>query len=140
LRRLFKRATDFDTILAIRDSAIPDPRELVFDYPDALWAIVRRALANDRDERYASAKDLADDLDVFVESQGAGAMGAFLCAVLDRLFPGERQKQNGWLEVTAALPANLNAPTMAPPAPLALLNELRRESSIPMQLVPKKKK
>jgi serine/threonine protein kinase len=140
LTRLFKRDTDLQTILAIRDSAIPDPRLLVEGYPDALWTIVRRALANDRDERYATAAELATDLEAFVVSEGAGAMETYVGAFLERLFPGERQKQSGWLERTSALPANLNAPTMMPPAPLALISELRRDTSIPFELVTKSKK
>ena len=140
--RLFKRDNDLDTILAIRDSAIPDPRVLVDGYPDELWRIVRRALAPDRDERHATAAELAKDLEAFVASEASGAMEPFLAALLDRLFPGERQKQSGWLQRTAALPANVGAPTMMPPAPLAATSEASdraSEISIPFELIPKKK-
>jgi serine/threonine-protein kinase len=146
LNRLFKRPTDLDTILAIRDSVVPDARQLVDDYPEALWTVVSRSLAGNRDDRYATAAEFADDLDAFVASQGAGEMGAFLGAVLDRFYPDERQKQNGWLESAAVLPADVNAPTMVPPAPFALMPDLRTEGrfrsdvSIPLQLIPKKKK
>jgi serine/threonine protein kinase len=146
LNRLFKRQTDLDTILAIRDTVVPDARQLVDDYPEELWTIVRRSLAGNRDERYATAAELADDLEAFVVSQGGGDMGAFVCAVLERLFPDERHKQNGWLESTARLPADVNSPTMMPPAPFALMPDVRTEGtiqsdvSIPLQLILKKKK
>jgi len=138
LCRLFKRDTDIDTILAIRDGIIPDARVLVEDYPEDLWRIVRRSLEVDRDKRYSSAAALASDLTAFVESEGAGHMGAFVGAMLDRLFPGEREKQKGWLERSAALPANVNAPTLAPPAPLVSMHDLRVEASIPLQLTRRK--
>jgi eukaryotic-like serine/threonine-protein kinase len=134
LTRLFKRENDLDTILAIRDSAPPDPRTLVDGYPDELWTIVRRALAKDRDERYATALELAQDLQAFVDGHGVPDLGAFVGALLDRLFPGEREKQNGWLARTAAAPAIVGAPTMMPPAPLGTMSE----ASVPLQLVKKK--
>jgi len=118
LTRLFKRENDLDTILAIRNAIVPDPRSFVDDYPDALWDIVKRSLAADREERHATAVQLADELDAFAASQGARDSSSALVTLLQELFPGERETQARWLEKTASLPPTTNMTTMAPPAPL----------------------
>jgi len=98
MRRLFRRDNDIATVKAVRAAPIPDPRTLVSGYPDDLAAIVTRALDRQQDTRYATAAELAHDLDVFVRRVGKGVnMGALAPAMLDRLFPGDRARQLGWL-------------------------------------------
>jgi serine/threonine protein kinase len=60
MRRLFKRDNDVDTLKAIREAVIPDPREENPDFPDALWRIIERSLRRERDERYGTAEENAD--------------------------------------------------------------------------------
>jgi eukaryotic-like serine/threonine-protein kinase len=138
LTRLFKRDRDLDTILAIRDGLVPDARTLVKDYPEALYAIVCRALATKRDERYATALLFAEDLQAFVRGQGHDSMGELVGQLLDRLFPGEREKQTGWLARAASSPASLA--TIAPPAPIVGEPGMRPEPSEPIPLVKRKRK
>ena len=118
-RRLFKRDSDVATIRAIREHVVPDAREIVDGYPEALWKIVRRALEQSADARYESGAAMAGDLDEFLAEGGKkGELRTALAAWIEELFPGEREKQEAWLEeVTAAKPAPPK--TMAPPAPLA---------------------
>jgi len=119
-RRLFKRATDIETIQAIRAQDIPDPRTFVEGlYPDALWTIVRRALERDPAARYASGEAMALDLEVLLEKHGRKAdMAVVLAEWLDDLFPGERAKQEAWLAKVSAIHTP-EPKTMAPPAPVA---------------------
>ncbi len=138
LHRLFKRERDLDTILAIRDGAVPDPRTLVDGYPDELWSIVRRSLAANRDERYATAGVLAAELTAFVGHQGTSDLSPFVGAVLDRLFPGERERQRRWLEEAEAITAGYDVPTLIPPAPVGSVPAMRLEVSAPLALVRKK--
>jgi len=122
-RRLFKRANDVETIRAIRDHDVPDPREIVKDtYPDALWKIVQRALERDPEKRYPNGAELARDLDKFLQKHGRkGELDEALATWIEELFPGERKKQEDWLsEVSAVRPAEApSKKTMAPPAPIA---------------------
>jgi serine/threonine protein kinase len=122
-RRLFKRATDVDTIKAIRAQEIPDPRTFVEGlYPDALWDIEKRALARDPADRYATASDMASDLRAFREKHGRkDDMNALLSGWLEELFPGERKKQEAWLAEVSAPPAEAEPKktTLMPPAPVA---------------------
>ncbi len=98
MKRLFRRENDIATVKAVRNAPIPDPRTLVPGYPDDLAAIVMHALERDQDMRYATAADFARDLDAFVRRTAKGVnMGALAPAMLDRLFPGDRARQLGWL-------------------------------------------
>ena len=141
MTRLFKRATDLGTIFAIRDGVVPDPTLTAPHYPPALWTIVARALAANRDERYATAVELADELEAFALGHGDGGLSTMVGTFLDRLFPGERSKQTAWLARAATLPAKANAVTMVPPAPIVSLAEApipKADASTPLLLVHKK--
>jgi eukaryotic-like serine/threonine-protein kinase len=86
-RRLFKQENDVETVRAIHSAKIPDPRTLVANYPDALWAVLSRALERDVNLRYASAAEMSRELDACVEVNGrtvnhssVAAMMAQFCA------------------------------------------------------------
>ena len=120
MHRLFKRKADIDTIIAIRDGVVPDPRTLVEGYPEPLWTIVRRALADDRENRYPTALEMGNDLQEFVDNRGVSNLEPFVGALLDRLFPGERETQYGWLDRTVASAPRADIPSMVPPAPISM--------------------
>ncbi|HEX8791221.1 MAG TPA: serine/threonine-protein kinase [Polyangiaceae bacterium] len=122
MRRLFKRDDDVETVMATRAGLVPDPRARLPEYPEALWKIIRRALARDREERYQTAGELAGALDAFVESQGQGDdMVSLTSAILDALFPGEREKRAMWLRHTSA--SRPQRTTLPPPVPVAGMTE-----------------
>ena len=124
-RRLFKRATDVQTIRAIREHDIPDPRTFVEGiYPDALWTIVKRALERDPEKRYANGAEMAADLDAFLQKHGRkGDMTNVLAAWIEELFPGERSKQEAWLATVSAVRPSESKKTMAPPAPIPAIDK-----------------
>jgi serine/threonine protein kinase len=151
MRRLFMRKEDSETLMAVRAGLVPDPRATVPTYPEDLWAIVRRALARDRDERYATAEQLARDLDAFVAGQRGGGeqdMALLSGAILDALFPGEREKRASWLRRaktqrptergTMPPPATMvgaHTPSMAPGPPSS--RPPRKPRSVPKLRVPR---
>lgn len=69
-RRLFKHADEAETLRRVHAAEVPDPRRLVDGFPSQLWRVIERALARDRSGRYATANELARDLDAFVRSMG----------------------------------------------------------------------
>jgi serine/threonine protein kinase len=97
MRRLFKRDSDIATVRAIQKGEVPDPRTFIEGFPDELWNIVDRSLRQNRDERYPSAAAMADDLDHFLAKTKRTALQAKLAALVEELFPGEADKQAGWL-------------------------------------------
>jgi eukaryotic-like serine/threonine-protein kinase len=115
MRRLFKRDDDVETLMLVRAGLVPDPRATLPKYPEELWNVVRRSLARDRDERYATAAELARDLDQFVAAQGDEDMALLTAGVLDALFPGEREAREQWLRRAQAPRPEGSRATMPPP-------------------------
>ena len=94
-RRLWKRDTDIETVLAIRQGIVPDPTCFIDGYPDELWAIVWEALMPQRDHRYSDAAAMAKDLDAFVGHTSPRAdMAARASAFIEAMFPGERARRD----------------------------------------------
>jgi eukaryotic-like serine/threonine-protein kinase len=61
-RRLFKGETDVETFKQVQAAAVPDVRQLRAGVGDDLAAVLARALARDREQRYQHAADFASDL------------------------------------------------------------------------------
>jgi hypothetical protein len=78
--------TPVDVALAVINQTPPRPRELAPDVPPALEAICLKAMAKRREERYLSARALAEDLQRFLEGDAvqAGPQGR-LSATVRRL-------------------------------------------------------
>jgi len=68
LRRLFRKGSDVDTLMAIERAAIPAPSKLVPEIEASLDAIVLRALRRDPDARYRTALELVNDLRDYLAS------------------------------------------------------------------------
>lgn len=96
-RRLFKAKTDVDTLKAIKDAHIPDPTKLVAGYPPELWKCLKRALAKDPNDRYATVEEFARDLDSCSRLEGRTVSASTLAEVLRALFGRERERQMAWI-------------------------------------------
>lgn len=120
MKRLFKRETDVATLKAIRDAHVPDVRELVPGFPDALWAIIDKALQREADARFASADAMRAALDEFVKdfTKDSGTMKEQLAQLVSELFPGQEQKLEEWAR--AATSVRVPKHTMPPPAPVPI--------------------
>jgi serine/threonine protein kinase len=64
-RHPFQRDSEIAIAHAITDGDAPDPRKLRPDLPEALVAIVAKALARDRDKRFRSAAEMGAALQAF---------------------------------------------------------------------------
>jgi serine/threonine protein kinase len=69
-RRLFLGETDFQTVKQVQSAQIPPISSIRPDAPKSLDAILARALARDKAQRYGSARHLAKDLTEFLYRQG----------------------------------------------------------------------
>ena len=67
--RLYSASADARAMKEIIDGVIPDPASRRPGYPPELAAIVRRALARDRDRRYQTAAAMVDDLDALAKAK-----------------------------------------------------------------------
>jgi serine/threonine-protein kinase len=69
-QRPFQGKSDIDMLRAILDAKPTEFATLRPDFPQDLAQIIYRSLAKDRDERYASARELQWDLEQFIQSWG----------------------------------------------------------------------
>src|SRR5207237_1327202 len=65
----FKAATNLDTLVMVLESEPPEPRKLRPDIPPPLESIVLKCLEKDPELRYATAEDLAADLQRFLVAE-----------------------------------------------------------------------
>ena len=68
-RRLFKGASEFETLKLIVDKEYPRPSEIKPGYPRELERIVMRALEKSREARYQSAREMQSDLEAFARHE-----------------------------------------------------------------------
>src|SRR5262249_37063264 len=61
-RRLFRGQNDFATVENVRRCVVPRPSSLRSDYPGKLERVVMKALRKKRGDRYATARELGEDL------------------------------------------------------------------------------
>lgn len=91
-KRLFKGANDLATMKLVADAEVSPPSGSLPSYPAELERIVLKALSKDREERYASAAEMRDDLHAFLKSQESSIAAADLPGYMRRLFP-DRMEQ-----------------------------------------------
>jgi len=88
-RHLFKRDTEFLTFQAITSDPIEDICTLRPDVPPALSAVIKTALARDRDSRFSTARALGEAIAAAISPLTAGAISE----ELQRAFPVELAEQ-----------------------------------------------
>jgi serine/threonine protein kinase len=67
-RRLFQGKSDFEVLKQIVEGTVTPPSAYEPTYPPELEAIVTRALAKEKDERYQTARDMQVDLEALVRA------------------------------------------------------------------------
>jgi len=69
-RRLFLGKTDLETVQMVQRSIVPPITRIRPDVPPELEPILARALANDPNQRYSTARELGADLNAFLYRYG----------------------------------------------------------------------
>ncbi|AWV89176.1 serine/threonine-protein kinase [Bradymonas sediminis] len=90
-RRLFRRATTPEVIKAVTEEPIPAPGLVVQGFPEALEAIIMRALERDPAERYANAAEMRDELIDFLSTRADASLRRALGCYVAELFVAERE-------------------------------------------------
>lgn len=89
MRGLYRGNDELVVMNMIVNNEAPLPSSVLPGYPPELEAIVVKALARDRQQRYPTARALAEDLEAFVREYGLGTSGRAITALMKDLF-GER--------------------------------------------------
>jgi serine/threonine-protein kinase len=100
--RLFKRADRTETLAAVTKAEVRDPSNIVDGYSPALWKIVKRALEREREDRYPTALEMAQELDAFSRSRGRVVTASTVAALMKELFGDEWERTAQWMEAASS--------------------------------------
>ncbi|MBN2360507.1 MAG: serine/threonine protein kinase [Deltaproteobacteria bacterium] len=85
--RLFRHKVDVEVLAKILRGEVPPPTRLARDYPAALEKVVLRALAQDREQRYATAEEMRRALQKVLLDLGPPVEADEIAAMMRRTFP-----------------------------------------------------
>ncbi|CAN5514145.1 hypothetical protein BH09MYX1_BH09MYX1_53990 [soil metagenome] len=85
-KRLFKGASEFETLKLICEREYPRPSQIRPAYPPGLEHIVMKALTKDRNERYPTAREMQSDLERFVREERIPVSNIALSQFMGALF------------------------------------------------------
>lgn len=97
-KRLFKGASEYETLKLICEKDYPLPTQVRPGYPPALEQIVMKALAKKRDERYQSAREMQQDLEAFVREERIPVSQVSLTKWMQALFEEKLAQQKEALQ------------------------------------------
>jgi eukaryotic-like serine/threonine-protein kinase len=97
-KRLFKGASEYETLKLIIDRDYPLPTQVRPGYPAALERIVMKALAKRREDRYQSAREMQSDLESFVREERIPVSPVGLTRWMQSLFEEKLAQQKEALQ------------------------------------------
>jgi serine/threonine-protein kinase len=105
-RRLFRAETEGETVLNVMSKEIPPPSAFDPEIPAAVDRIATRALSREPDGRYATAAQMADELEEWLATLGRPLGSAQISAVMRRLFADRIATREAMLRA-GAVPGNV---------------------------------
>ncbi len=97
-KRLFKGASEYETLKLICEKEYPLPTQVRPGYPPALERIVMKALAKRREDRYQSAREMQSDLESFVREERIPVSPVALTKWMQSLFEEKLAQQKEALQ------------------------------------------
>ena len=90
-RRAFKGRDDFDTMKRIVAGDLVLPSSLVPNYPSELEGIILKALSSEAEDRYSTAQDMIEALDVFTQRAKLACTNTAMARFMVHLFGEPRE-------------------------------------------------
>ncbi len=109
-KRLFIGDTEAATVLKVIDMAIPSPLSVDAELPEALARVCMRGLERDPAVRYASARQMASDLERAASSSGMLADSHEVADALRQLFARELERRKTAIRAFASAIGPNSAP------------------------------
>jgi serine/threonine-protein kinase len=98
-QRFWGKKADLEILHALyRSETAPSPRAVDASVPEALDAVVRRATEPRVQERYASAAEMAKDLESYLEASGTKVSHRDVAQLMTSLFEQERKSLRGLID------------------------------------------
>lgn len=113
--RMWQGVSGEDVLHRLARGQIPEVRSVCPDIPEALEAIIRKATAARRIERFATAADFADELDRYIESIDPHAHLRDLGHLVATCFEDERAQIRRLVQKELATPAPRAQPSIFDP-------------------------
>jgi len=85
-RRLFKGASDAETLQLVQRSEIPRPSSIIPDYAPSLERVVLKALAAEPAERFQTAEELQASLEDYLRETGTSMLTSTLSRLMRQVF------------------------------------------------------
>ncbi len=129
-RRLFRAATDMETIGVVLHAEIPEIRPLAPQIPEEVEAVVMRALSRDPNERWATAQEFARALEAMNLAAPQRMVADFVKATVGEKLERERARlRSGWV-VNTPISAGGSGTGRSRELPVS---EVRRTGSVQVQ-------
>lgn len=97
-KRLFRGASDFETLKKIVEGPYPAPRDINPNLSPRLEQIIQKALERNPDQRYASARDLQSDLESYIRDEQLAVSTLSLGEWMQDLFREKLDQQKRMLQ------------------------------------------
>ncbi|WP_218920160.1 serine/threonine protein kinase [Chondromyces crocatus] len=107
-QRLFRMDTDLDTLEKVQKCEVPPPSTLIPNYPLELEAIVLKALAKDRRQRFATAREFSRALQNFLMRRGAYVGPEEVAQFVRQVFADRIEKREQHLAWAAEVTSTIN--------------------------------
>lgn len=104
-KRLFIGESDFATLEKVRAAEVTPPREHNPEISEEFERVMLKALARERDERYRSAAELAEDLQQFLIADNTVYSGKRLQALMQEEYSQEQEAERQRMEDYLRMPA-----------------------------------
>jgi hypothetical protein len=140
MRRLFRADNEAATLLRVRDCVVPPPRQSSPDLPAELERILLKALARDRDERFATAGELSEALQQLLVKSGRFVRRTELGQTMERLFHDRRVMREQQIKIAQEEETSYPQPALGmhsdthASSTLAQVSELQRKAFRPSAL------
>ena len=126
-QRLFIGESDFSTLERVRNAEVTPPSQHVPELAPELEAIMLRALARERDERFQAASALGEALQPFCTDAAGLFNSRRLAALMAEIYAAELAQENRRMADFMRLPPPASAVEPLPAAPSASWNQVSTE-------------
>lgn len=107
-QRLFRMDTDLDTLEKVQACNVPPPSTIIRGYPQGLEQVVLKALAKNKKDRYATAREFSRALQGFLMQRGAFVGPEEVAQFVRNVFNERIAKREAHLSWAAEVTSNID--------------------------------
>jgi serine/threonine-protein kinase len=101
-KRLFRRANEAETLIAVTSAEIPAPSSVCPEAPPELDAVVLKALSRDREDRFATAREMSREILRALAKTGEMVSMGDVAELMAHAFPGGEERKRQLVSIATA--------------------------------------